>query len=70
MSDAISISIIDPETDQRISAKPSIMYSIKSDSLLKNMNILVDGKIVFSKTYKRQTEDLTTSDIDLSEFEP
>ena len=70
MSDAISITIIDPETDQRISAKPSIMYSIKSDSFLKNMNILVDGKIVFSKSYKRQTEDLTTSDIDLSEFEP
>jgi len=70
MSDAISISIIDPETDQRISAKPSIMYSIKSDSFLKNMSILVDGKIVFSKNYKRQTEDLTTSDIDLSEFEP
>lgn len=70
MSDAISITIIDPETDQRISAKPSIMYSIKSDSFLKKMSILVDGKIVFSKSYKRQTEDLTTSDIDLSEFEP
>jgi hypothetical protein len=42
MSDSIKISIIDPETDQRISAKPSIMYSIKSESFLRNMNIIVD----------------------------
>ena len=70
MSDTISISIIDPETDQRISAKPSIMYSIKSDYFLKNMSILVDWKMVFSKNYTRQKEDLTTTDIDLSDFEP
>ena len=70
MSDSIKISIIDPETDQRISAKPSIMYSIKSESFLRNMNIIVDWKIVYSKNYKRQTEDLATTNIDLTEFTP
>ena len=70
VSDAISISIIDPETNQRISAKPSIMYSVKSDSLLRNLTITVDWTLVFSKEYKRQTEDLSTSDIDLSNFTP
>lgn len=70
LSDSIKVSIIDPETDQRISAKPSIMYSVKSDSLLRSLSITVDGALVFSKDYKRQTEDLATTDIDLSNFEP
>ncbi len=71
VSDSIKISIIDPETDQRISAKPSIMYSVKSDSLLRSLTITVDWVLVDSKEYtKRQTEDLATSDIDLSGFEP
>ena len=70
LSDAISVSIIDPETDQRISSKPSIMYSVKSDSLLRNLTIIVDWIPVFSKDYKKQTEDLATSNIDLSNFEP
>jgi len=68
MSDAIKVSIIDPETNQRISSKPSIMYSVKSDSLLRNLQITVDWTLVFSKEYKRQTEDLSTTDIDLSNF--
>jgi hypothetical protein len=42
LSDSIKVSIIDPETDQRISAKPSIMYSVKSDSLLRSLSITVD----------------------------
>ena len=70
LSDSIKISIIDPETNQRISAKPSIMYSVKSDSLLRSLSITVDWVLVFSKEYKRQTEDLATSNIDLSNFEP
>ena len=70
LSDSISISIIDPETNQRISAKPSIMYSVKSDYMLRNLNIMVDWSLVFSKEYKRQNEDLSSSDIDLSGFEP
>ena len=70
MSDSVQVSIIDPETDQRISAKPSIIYSVKSDSLLKSLTITVDGALVFSKSYTRQKEDLATSDIDLSSFAP
>ena len=70
LTDSIQVSIIDPETNQRISAKPSIMYSVKSDYLLRNLSITVDWALVFSKEYKRQTEDLATSDIDLSSFEP
>ena len=70
MSDSIKVSIIDPETDQRISAKPSIMYSVKSNSLLRSLTITVDWVLVSSKEYKRQTEDLASSDIDLSKFEP
>ena len=46
------------------------MYSVNSDYFLRNMNILVDWKIVFSKNYTRQKEDLATSDIDLTEFTP
>ena len=34
------------------------------------MNIIVDWKIVYSKNYKRQTEDLATTNIDLTEFTP
>lgn len=69
MSDAVSVKIIDPETDQKISAKPSIMYSVKSDALLKSLNITVDGTLVFSKSYVgNKTEDLSASDIDLSNF--
>ena len=70
VSDSISVSIIDPETDQRISAKPSIMYSIKSNAVLKSLNISVDWTVVFTKNYQRQNEDLAASDIDLSNFEP
>ena len=70
LSDSIKVSIIDPETDQRISAKPSIMYSVKSDYLLRSLSITVDWALVFSKEYKKQTEDLATTDIDLSNFEP
>ena len=44
------------------------MYSVKSDSLLRSLQITVDWTLVFSKEYKRQTEDLSTSDIDLSNF--
>jgi hypothetical protein len=66
MSDSIRVTIIDPETNQKISAKPSIMYSIKSDTYLKSLAIYVDWTSVFSKNYTRQTEDLATSDIDLS----
>ena len=70
VSDSIKVSIIDPESNQKISAKPSIMYSVKSDSLLRSLTITVDWATVFSKNYTRQTEDLATSDIDLSNFTP
>jgi hypothetical protein len=46
------------------------MYSVKSDSRLKTLTITVDGALVFSKTYTRQKEDLSTSNIDLSNFAP
>ena len=70
VSDEIKVSIIDPETNQRISAKPSIMYSIKSSAALKTLTINVDWTVVYSKNYKRQYEDIATADIDLSNFEP
>ena len=70
VSDSVYVSIIDPETDQKISTKPSIMYSVRSDSRLKNLSITVDWALVFSKTYTRQKEDLATTDIDLSNFAP
>jgi hypothetical protein len=70
VSDEINVSIIDPETNQRISAKPSIMYSIKSSAALKTLTINVDWTVVYSKNYKRQYEDIATADIDLSNFEP
>ena len=70
VSDSITVSIIDPESNQKISAKPSIMYSVKSSAILKSLTIYVDWTSVFSKNYTRQTEDLATSDIDLSNFEP
>jgi hypothetical protein len=44
------------------------MYSVNSEYLLRSLTITVDGVLVFSKDYKRQTEDLATSDIDLSNF--
>lgn len=69
-SDAVQISIIDPGNDEKISAKPSIMYSVKSNSLLKTVNISVDWSNVFSKTYRNQNEDISSSDIDLSKFAP
>ena len=68
ISDAVKVSIIDPENDQKISAKPSIMYSVKSDSLLRSLSITVDWTLVFSKNYIKQTEDLNTTDLDLSSF--
>ena len=49
---------------------PFEIYTAKSDSLLRSLSITVDGALVFSKDYKRQTEDLATTDIDLSNFEP
>lgn len=70
MDDAISIKIIDPETNQKISAKPSIMYSVKSDALLTTATILVDWNLVASKNYVNKKEDISSSDIDLSAFEP
>ena len=70
VSESIKVTIIDPETNQKISTKPSIMYSVKSDAVLKSLSIYVDWTSVFSKNYGRQNEDLATSDIDLSNFAP
>ena len=70
LSDGISVSIIDPQNDQKISTKPAIMYSVKSESWLKSLTISVDWTSVFSKSYTRQKEDLATTDIDLSKFTP
>ena len=71
LSDSISVTIIDPESNQKISSKPSIMYSVKSSAVLKSLTIYVDWTSVSSKNYTtRQTEDLTSTDIDLSGFSP
>jgi len=70
VSDSVTVSIIDPQNDQKISAKPSIMYSVKSNALLRSLNIIVDDGLVFSKSYTRQTEDLSSTDIDLSNYAP
>ena len=70
LSDAIQVSIIDPETDQRISAKPSIMYSVKGENFLRSLSISVDWTQVFSKNYTKKTEDLDVSNIDLTNFAP
>ena len=70
-SDSIKVNIIDPENDQRISQKPSIMYSVKSDSLLKSLNITVNGVLAYSKSYSNnQKEEINSVDLDLSSHNP
>lgn len=69
-SDEIQIAIIDPETDQRISAKPSILYSVKSNHSIKTLNVSVDWTLVFSKQFtKKLTEEISNIDLDLTQFE-
>ena len=47
------------------------MYSVQSDSLLKSLSILVDDALVFSKSYtKNQKEDISSANIDLSNYAP
>jgi len=70
VSDSVWVSIIDPETDQRISAKPSIMYSVRGENYLRSLSIIVDWTQVYSKNYTKQTEDLSVTDIDLTNFAP
>ena len=70
-SDSVKVNIIDPENDQRISQKPSIMYSVKSDSLLKSLNITVNGVLAYSKSYSNnQKEEINSVDLDLSSHNP
>jgi len=69
-SDDIKVTIIDPESNQKISTKPSIMFSVKSNSLLKSLSVTVDWTLAFTKSYKNQTEDLSSIDLDLSNYEP
>lgn len=70
-NDAVRVSIIDPEDDQKISQRPSIMYSVKSDSLLKSLHVTVNGVLAFSKSYsKNQKEEINSVDLDLSNYNP
>lgn len=71
ISDATQIQIIDPQDDQRISPKPEVMYSVKSDGNLKSLSILLDDTVVYTKTYVfNATEDLGTATLDLTSFTP
>ena len=68
-SDLIQISILDPGNNEKISTKPDITYSVKSDSLLKSLTITLDGVVVFSKNYVNKIEDRSSTTLDLSAYE-
>ena len=69
-SDAIQISILDPWNNEKVSTKPDITYSVKSDSLLKSLTITVDWAVAFSKNYINKVDDRSTTSIDLSAYTP
>lgn len=59
LSEATSITILSPQDDWKISEKPELMYSIKSDGNLKTIAASVDGSVVRTKTLtKNVTEEL------------
>ncbi|MDR2191032.1 MAG: hypothetical protein LBP53_07930 [Candidatus Peribacteria bacterium] len=69
MSDAITINILSPQDTRKISPKPELMYSIKSDSDLKTISAQVDGTNVFTKPItKNISEELGNTILDLSAF--
>jgi membrane peptidoglycan carboxypeptidase len=71
ISDAITINILSPQDTRKISPKPELMYSIKSDSDLKSISASVDETQVFTKTItKNIAEELGNTILDLSAFTP
>lgn len=69
LSENTTISFLSPQDWRKISAKPEVMISIKSDWNLQTLNILVDDKQVQSKTYTKNTQtDVTTAILDLTSF--
>ncbi|MDR0369574.1 MAG: hypothetical protein LBH96_03545 [Candidatus Peribacteria bacterium] len=59
ISDTTLINILSPQNDRKISPKPELMFSIKSDANLKTLIASVDGTQVYTKNYIRnQNEDL------------
>lgn len=71
ISDATIINILSPQNDRKISPKPELMFSIKSDASLKTLIASVDGTPVYTKNYtKNQNEDLWNTVLDLSSFTP
>ncbi|MDR0651222.1 MAG: hypothetical protein LBG59_07700 [Candidatus Peribacteria bacterium] len=68
---AITINILSPQDTRKISPKPELMYSIKSDSDLKSISASVDETNVFSKIItKNIAEELGNTILDLSAFTP
>jgi hypothetical protein len=71
ISDTISINILSPQDTRKISPKPELMYSIKSDNNLKSISASIDESNVFTKTITRNTtEELGNTILDLSAFTP
>ena len=55
ISEATIINILSPQDDRKISPKPELMYSIKSDGNLKTIIALVDDTPVFTKNITTNT---------------
>jgi hypothetical protein len=71
ISDAITINILSPQDTRKISPKPELMYSIKSNDDLKSIAASVDGTNIFTKTItKNIAEELGNTILDLSAFTP
>ena len=69
LSEATIINILSPQDDRKISPKPELMYSIKSDGNLKTIIALINETPVFTKNITTNTaEELGSTILDLSNF--
>lgn len=69
LSENTFVSFLIPQDWRKVSMKPEIMISIKSDGNLKTLSASVDDTPVRSKTYTKNTkDDISTAILDLSSF--
>jgi hypothetical protein len=69
LSENTIINFLNPQNDRKISARPELMISVKSDGNLKNLIARLGDTQVRSKTYtNNRREDITNTILDLSEF--
>lgn len=69
LSENTTISFLSPQNDRKISGKPELMVSIKSDGNLKNLIAWLDDVQVRSKNYTTNVkENITNTTLDLSAF--